>query len=320
MTPSKRIGFVLLLALAVFGYMYINLQYMKRATAPFTLVVLPDTQEYVRKYHGIFKEQVQWILDNRSLLNIRFVSHMGDIVSSHMDVKAEWEEASAALKPLEGIIPYGIIPGNHDVDRLYREDGVSTYDTYFPASRYNKYSWYKGNRKENQNNYQIITTRTTEGPLDLLFLNLEIEPSNNTLAWADNIAKTHTNAYIILTTHKYLDDTGMLDNKREYSREGNTGQQIWDKLVKQNCSIKMVLNGHFHKKDGEAKIVTKNRCGDNVYQIIQDYQERETGGNGRLRYYTFDPIKKTISAKTYSPHTKTFEDDANSTFEIPFVY
>lgn len=320
MTRSRFIGFIILLALAIYGYTHINTQYIKQATKPFTVVVLPDTQEYVRKYHGVFAKQTQWILDNRSNLNIRFVSHMGDIVSSHIQVKAEWQEASDALKLLDGIVPYSVIPGNHDLDYLYREDGTSMYDRYFPVSRYNTYSWYKGNRKENQNSYQIITVRTAEGPLDILFLNLEVEPSNNTLAWADHIAKTNPEAYIILTTHKYLDDTGKLDSKREYSRDGNTGTDIWNKLVKPNCSIKMVLNGHFHIQDGEAMIAAKNTCGHTVYQIIQDYQEREKGGNGRLRYYTFDPIQKKISAKTYSPSTTTFEEDADSTFEIPFTY
>jgi hypothetical protein len=284
----------------------------------FTVIVLPDTQRYSKENPAIFCEQTKWIVDNQKQLNIQFVSQLGDIVDSHGDSIAEWEAASKCLKILDDAkIPYGIIPGNHDVDIFYREDGVTTYDKYFPASRYSTNTWYKGNRKENQNNYQIIEVMATK----LLFLNLEIEPSDNTLAWANDVVKANPNIYTIVTTHKYLpdNDQALRDIAREYSRTGNTGEDIWNKLVKNNCSIKMVWNGHYHATDGESMLVSKNACNRDVHQIIQDYQAREVGGNGRLRIYTFNPAAKTIKAQTYSPHTKSFESDADSEFGIPFA-
>ncbi len=201
---------------------------------------------------------------------------------------------------------------------------MTTYDKYFPASRYSANSWYKGNRKENQNNYQIIEiahSASSATSTKMLFLNLEIEPSDNTLAWANQVAKANQDAYIIVTTHKYLpdNDDGLRDLRRAYSKSGNTGEEIWQKLVKNNCSIKMVWNGHYHNTDGESMLVSKNACGNDVHQIIQDYQAREVGGNGRLRIYTFNPLMKTIGIRTYSPHTKTFEIDADSEFGIPFA-
>lgn len=283
----------------------------------FTVIVLPDTQKYSRDNPAIFCEQTQWIADNKARLNIQFVSQLGDIVDSHKDSIAEWEAASKCMRILDDAkIPYGIIPGNHDVDNLYREDGVTTYDRYFPASRYSANSWYKGNRKENQNNYQIIEIARTR----LLFLNLEIEPSDNTLAWANEVVKRYPDIYAIVTTHKYLpdDEGGKRDMDRAYSKTGNTGEDIWNKLVKGNCSIKMVWNGHYHMTDGESMLVSTNSCGNDVHQIIQDYQAREVGGNGRLRIYTFNPLTKTIKAQTYSPHTGSFESDADSEFAIPF--
>lgn len=320
MSRIKIIGFILLLGVAGAGYWYIDFYKAKIAAKPFTVVVLPDTQEYVRKYHGIFKKQTQWILDNRNELNIKFVAHMGDIVHNHNQIEKEWEEASESMALLEGVVPHSVLPGNHDMDYDFREDGLNMYNKYFPVSRYDKFSWYKGNRKENANSYQLITVQTVDKPLDLLFISLEIEPSDNDLAWANGIVKAHPDAYTIVSTHKYLSDKGKLDTKREYSREGNTGQEIWEKLIKKNCSIKMVLNGHYHAVDGEYTLVSRNSCDQDVYQIIQDYQEREVGGNGRLRYYTFDSASKTISAKTYSPHTGTFEEDEDSQFSIPFNY
>lgn len=303
----------------------------------FSIIVLPDTQKYSRDNPKIFCDQTEWIASNKAKLNIQFVSQLGDIVDSHKDSIPEWEAASKCMKILDDSkIPYGIIPGNHDTDGRYREGGMLTYDAYFPASRYDSNYWYKGNRKNNQNNYQIINVqvpdtdaqgKATSRTIQMLFLNLEIEPSDNTLAWANSIVKKYPNIYTVVTTHKYLPDTSTdtlsttatLDNERAWSQSGNTGQGIWDKLVKDNCNIRMVWNGHYHVTDGEFMLDTKNACGSNVRQIIQDYQAREEGGNGRLRIYTFDFTAKKIKAQTYSPHTKTYETDADSQFEMPFA-
>ncbi len=290
----------------------------------FSVIVLPDTQKYSRDNPAIFCEQTQWIVDNQSTLNIKFVSHLGDIVDSHAQSVPEWIAASKCMGILDGAnIPYGIIPGNHDVDTLYREDGMTSYDAYFPASRYASQPWYKGNRKGNQNSYQIIEitrTASSAAPARIMFLNLEIEPSDNTIAWANEVIRSHPGIYTILTTHKYLpdDEKGKRDTDRAYSKTGNTGEDIWNKLVKGNCSIRMTWNGHYHMTDGESMLVSKNACGNDVHQIIQDYQARESGGNGRLRIYEFDPEQKTIRVRTYSPHTKSFETDEDSRFSLPF--
>lgn len=304
----------------------------------FSIIVMPDTQIYARDFPKTFCEQTEWIAANKAKLNIQFVSQLGDIVNDHKTRLDEWETASKCMKILDDAkIPYGIIPGNHDTDGQYREDGMSTYDKYFPASRYNANYWYKGNRKNNQNNYQIITVATPNAEkngqtgasqnaktMQLLFLNLEIEPSDNTLAWANDVLKKNPDIYTIVTTHKYLPDNagdfaGRLDAQRLFSKTGNTGQDIWNKLVKSNCSIQMVWNGHFHETDGEYMNTNTNACGKPVQQIIQDYQAREEGGNGRLRIYTFDPVGKKIKTQTYSPTTKTYETDADSQFELPFA-
>lgn len=315
----------------------------------FSILVMPDTQFYAQSYPEIFCKQTEWIAANKAKLNIQFVSQLGDIVNDHKDRIDEWETASKCMKVLDDSkIPYGIIPGNHDTDGQYREGGMLTYDAYFPASRYDSNYWYKGNRKNNQNNYQIINVQVPDADasagsiikpvartIQMLFLNLEIEPSDNTLAWANSIVKKYPNIYTVVTTHKYLPDsisneaaadaygkpgglTAPLDDNRAYSQSGNTGQNIWDKLVKDNCNIRMVWNGHYHMTDGEFMLDSKNACGTNVRQIIQDYQAREVGGNGRLRIYTFDFTAKKIKAQTYSPHTKSYETDADSEFEMGF--
>ena len=52
--------------------------------------------------------------------------------------------------------------------------------------------------------------------------------------------------------------------------------------------------------------------------MLTDYQDRANGGDGWLRYYTFDPAANTMKATTYSPRLNQFETDADSSFTLPF--
>ena len=58
------------------------------AAEPFTLAVLPDTQIYSfitasnPARPAYFEIQTQWIVDNAAAKNIKFVSHVGDIVDN----------------------------------------------------------------------------------------------------------------------------------------------------------------------------------------------------------------------------------------------
>ena len=48
----------------------------------FTVVALPDTQNYAKDHPEIFMDQTRWIADNRDSLQIAFVTHLGDIVNN----------------------------------------------------------------------------------------------------------------------------------------------------------------------------------------------------------------------------------------------
>jgi hypothetical protein len=93
----------------------------------FSIIVLPDTQIYSKSFPSIFNAQTQWIVDNYDTWNIVYVAHTGDIVDNHYSTE-EWRNASIAMRILEeGVserfpdgIPYGIVPGNHDLQIKYR--------------------------------------------------------------------------------------------------------------------------------------------------------------------------------------------------------
>src|ERR1039458_5100578 len=82
--------------------------------APFTIVMLPDTQHYSRKYPELFMAQTEWVKENRDKENIVFVTHVGDIVNDRKQNMNEWVVAQKAMSVLDGVVPWGVAIGNHD--------------------------------------------------------------------------------------------------------------------------------------------------------------------------------------------------------------
>src|SRR5687768_5517330 len=62
---------------------------------PWTLVVLPDTQQYAERYPDIFLAQTRWIADQADALDIRYVLHVGDV--TEWSTPGEWQLAERAF-------------------------------------------------------------------------------------------------------------------------------------------------------------------------------------------------------------------------------
>ncbi|MEU1971937.1 PKD domain-containing protein [Microbacterium sp. NPDC019599] len=297
---------------------------------PFTLVVLPDTQNYTYNNRWpTMNQQSQWIVDNSDRLGIAFTVHVGDLVSEYTN-PAQWALTSAALDILDDANqPNSVVPGNHDFNNA--TGAVGPYDTYFPVSRYaqagwntatTKYGGYLGQNqfgpdpidRKNFDNYSLFTA----GGTDFLVLNLEWEAPSYALDWADRVLDAHPDRTVIMVTHSFLTVSGSRWTGTQ--RPGGTSQaSLWNDFVRTHCQIRVVIAGHEHNgDDGEAARTDPNMCGDPVHQLMTDYQDRANGGDGWLRYYTFDPAANTMTATTYSPKLDRYETDANSSFVLPF--
>jgi hypothetical protein len=277
------------------------------ASAPdFTIVVLPDTQFYTIGFPATFTQQTQWIAATRAALDTVFVTHVGDIVQSLDENEQEWMNASQSLGLLDGVVPYGLAVGTHD---MYLEGVASFFDQYFPPSRYSGQTWYGGHFRRNKNSYQLFSA----GALDFVILHLEYDPTDAVLAWADGILKAFAGRRAVVTTHVYLDEAGVRRPMPWIRPDGNSAEEIFRRLVAPNCNVVMVLNGHY---PGEARPMSTNDCGGTVHQVLMDYQNRPNGGDGWLRYFTFRPSAGRVEAYTYSPKLGRFENDADSRFDL----
>jgi calcineurin-like phosphoesterase family protein len=261
----------------------------------FTIVVLPDTQIYAQQYPEIFTNQTEWIAGRMNELNIVFVAYEGDIVNGNSE--AEWRRANSSLSVLDGKVPYGMAPGNHDKPTVL-------FNEYFPVSRYAGYTWYGGNYSQNDNSYQLFSA----GGVDYIVVNLEFCPANGAISWANSVLQKESGRKAIIVTHGYMNT----DGQRDVHICGGTGY-IWSDLVVPNPNVFLVLSGHIH---GEA--MRSDRIGERaVYQLLADYQGEGRGGDGWLRILEFSPGEKMIYVRTYSPYLDQYRTGPKSRFEMP---
>jgi predicted MPP superfamily phosphohydrolase len=115
LNPFRRLGPTVTVLAVVFGlHSAASEEEDANAEKSFTVVLLPDTQNYSEKYPDTYVAQTLWIRERRKADNIKFVIHLGDIVQTSTK-KPEWENADRAMRLLDGVVPYSIAPGNHDM-------------------------------------------------------------------------------------------------------------------------------------------------------------------------------------------------------------
>lgn len=258
----------------------------------------------------------------------------------------------------EAGIPFGVAPGNHDYDAIWAASafppnldlpfselepstenygtlhlgGLSNFNRAFGSETefFRDKDWYIDGYRGGGNSAQIFDG----GGYRFLHFAFEMQAGDDVLAWAQSIIDSYPGLPTIITTHDYMDRFGkrthsiVLNLQAADPEFNNTSQQLWDKFISQNDQIFMVLCGH---NLGQALRIDKNEYGNNVYQIMSDYQERghagvdagqplqENGntvgiGDGWLREMCFDfsgenPV---IQVKTYSSHYDTYSGELST--------
>ncbi|MBT4845208.1 MAG: hypothetical protein HON92_07205, partial [Planctomycetaceae bacterium] len=137
---------------------------------PFSVVLLPDTQFYSEKYPETYINQTLWIRKQRTDNNIKFAIHLGDIVQTSTK-ENEWGNANRAMQILDGVVPYSMVPGNHDM--VVKQRDSSLYNKYFSPARFKDRKWYGGHLGENNdNNYCFFE----QNDLKFMVISLEFAP------------------------------------------------------------------------------------------------------------------------------------------------
>jgi hypothetical protein len=295
----------------------------------FLLVALPDTQVYTMRpeWNHHFHNQTQWIVDNVERLNIKYVLHEGDIVNNNNP--QQWDVAQAALKRLDGKVPYALAPGNHD----YGPNGSSSdrhtlLNEYFAADEHAKWPTFGGVFEDGhlENSYHTFEA----GGHKYLVFALEWGPRDQVVEWADRLAAKHPDHRKILVTHAYVyyDDTRydwkVKGDKQTWNPHAygnaklpggvNDGEELWNKLVRKHPGFVMTLNGHV-LEDGAGRLSTRGDHGQMVHQMMANYQNRAEGGQAYMRLLEFRPDGE-IRVRSFSPSMKMCKVAADQQFTL----
>ncbi|MCH7728339.1 MAG: metallophosphoesterase, partial [Planctomycetes bacterium] len=231
------------------------------AKKSFTVVLLPDTQNYSEKYPDTYVAQTLWIRKRVQDDNIKFVIHLGDIVQTSTK-KPEWENANRAMQLLDGVVPYSMVPGNHDM--VVKSRDSTLYNEYFSPARFANRKWYGGHMgKTNDNNFCFF-----EGcGMKFMVISLEFAPRDESLEWAAGVAKRHPNHRVIVATHCYMRRKGRDTScAKSYKIAGNSGEQMWQKLIRKQPNIFLVISGHVL---GVGLQTSENDAGGKVLEIYR---------------------------------------------------
>ena len=280
------------------------------ADEDFTVVLLPDTQFYSEKYPETYIAQTLWIRKRLKEDNIKFAVHLGDIVQTPTKLN-EWKNAQRAMEVLDGVVPYSMVPGNHDMIVKRRDSRL--YNTFFSPERYQELPWYGGHMGDtNDNNYCFFEG----GGMKFIVISLEFAPRDAALEWAAGVARRHPDHRVIVATHCYMRpkgrDTACSDS---YQAGGNSGEQMWQKLIRKQPNIFMVVSGHVL---GVGLQTSTNDAGGKVIEMLTDYQGLPRGGDGWLRTLRFAPHENKIHVRAYSPLLDKENDDPRHSFSLDY--
>jgi hypothetical protein len=257
-----------------------------------------------------------------------------------------WDvEMPAARKGYEllmGKVPFSAVPGNHDYDAMWTDSkfpsaakidpkdmstigvlhpgGLSNFRAVFGEHTpfFKDKDWYVAANDGGADSAQVFEA---EG-YRFLHIGLQFDPPNTSLEWAARVIEKHKGLPTIVSTHDFLNTRGeraantIIDGNK-VDPQDNSPQMIWDKLLSRHDQIFMVLSGHHH---GQARRTDPNMFGNEVHQILADYQDRgqtaiDAGhkserpaniGDGWMRLMEFDFTGKVpmLRVRTYSTHYK----------------
>lgn len=265
-------------------------------TKPFTVVMLPDTQHYSAGFPATFAAQTRWIRENAARENIVFVTQVGDIVDDSRSAE-QWKAADAAISLLDGVVPWGVAPGNHDFDDLGKQTSA-TFASHFGPGRFAGRDWYGGGSEDGQCSVQCFLAAGRR----FMVLHLPFEGSEKSLAWAREVIARNPGVPTIVSTHSYLwpppGGANPFPNNPAPGRAGVRGMK--EQFIDKCPQVFMVLSGHCPINQPMYR-TDANQAGGKVLSLLADFQNMPDGGQGWLVLLRFDPVKDTLTVRTYSP-------------------
>ncbi|MDG5471677.1 cell wall-binding repeat-containing protein [Jeotgalibacillus sp. ET6] len=303
------IGFVMVLLLSsVFQGTVAKAESSLENDGKFKIAIIPDTQVYSNHFPEIYNSQMDWLANHYQEEDIQFAMHVGDLVDGN-EIR-QWENADRSMNILDDAnVPYGVTIGNHDMG-----GNGANYVDYFGKSRMENKPGYLAHSEDELNSAYTFSAEGRE----FLVLFLNIDATDEDLAWGQSVLDAHQDKPAIMITHTLIKPDGSQDSVPYVRKtDGNSPQAIFDEFIAENNQIFMTVNGHDH---GAFNITRSNNDGLEVNQYLVDYQGGTKGGNGYLRMIEFDFNNDLLSHVTYSPYVDDYMTDRYNEFKEGFEF
>ncbi|GAA4114266.1 hypothetical protein [Enteractinococcus coprophilus] len=174
----------------------------------------------------------------------------------------------------------------------------------FPTSRAAEQLTFGGRSPDELSEYHIFEAESQQ----FLILALEYHASDETLEWASKMLNEHPSLPAILTAHEYVG----LSQDRSQVTDTEYGQHLWDYLIAEHDQIFLTLSGHNH---GVGYRIQQNDAGNEVVEILMDYQMAYQGGNGLLGLLEFDLTNDQLQLAAFSPWVDVKPYDTLTSFD-----
>lgn len=284
----------------------------------FSFAVLPDTQNESqasedrvnRNWNDFrFKQRAQWLASNKAQLDLRFVTHSGDVTNWGERDEHQYTVISAGLKPLEDAgIPYSLSIGNHDTRAIGCPGGsactgpgeppVSTlvrhtplFNQYFNSRFANIAGRFEAGKVDNH--YSLYEA----GGVKWMVLVLELWPRQAAIDWAKGVVAAHSKHNVIVVTHSYLNADGSI-----YGSNGGYGatspQHLFNTLIKVYPNIRMVFSGH---TGNAASRVDTGVNGNTIVSMLETFHS--PNGTNPVRIVEVDTAANSLTTYIHSPAT-----------------
>ena len=274
----------------------------------FSIAVLPDTQNEVFAGAPAARHvgRAQWLADNKSTLDLRFVLHSGDVTNWGERDEPQYQIAVAGVAPLEQAgIPFAYTPGNHDTRAVgcppsYGSacpgESASTNVRLLPLfSRYFNDRFAVSGRMEagKVDNYYTLFEA---GGVDWLVLSLELWPRTAVVDWAKTVVAGHPTHNVIVVTHMYLNGDGSISTSNG-GYGATSPRYLYDNLVSRYANVRFVFSGH--TGDATHRVDT----GVHGNRIVSFLQALHSSTNP-VRIVEIDTAAGDASSWIYAPQTQ----------------
>lgn len=272
----------------------------------FTFAVLPPTEQEVLRAGDLrFEDRSVWLVRKQSELNLKFVTHSGDVVDWDTADHVQYRRARQGLKPLEAAgIPYSLALGNHDTAAACPEEDTCngpdskkavrdtrTANKFFTTQQF---GGIKGQfeKAKVDNAYAMYNA----GGLRWLVLTLEMSPRPAAVKWAAGVVAKNPRSNVIVVTHTYLSSSGEIDPYPAIY--GDTSPRyLYDNLIAKYPNVRLVFSSHV---GGTTDRVDTGVHGNKIYSFLHHVHDPKSNP---LRLVEVDSAGGTLKTYIYAPNT-----------------